>query len=471
MKLLKFITTFMLLFVFFIGCNPDSTNKSDNSKDDTDARSVSENETLLKVDYDYDFAKSEAIDHLVNIGDIEEDWKGAEIGEGFYWYNPMIEGKPAYIEFKVVKDGKDQGGIVVSLTKADFNIPEYRTEGKTTYEYLQNKAGTKDIKGIRFTPFDYTAETSSGERVFYGTLSYLNNVSDSDSVDVDNEYNEFLQGYINLRNEIGGIGDGKKELIEYHKVKEEAKERTKEQIKMRSASPQDPNEWPAVIANLGLLPKWNQFNYYYDSNNIKRPYLSNPPPNTIRGISGCTPTAVGIILAYWYNKHYKVNLFATTPVITDAALISHIASNNTNETNVILGLGGPSYLNTSLGGGTDWANMESGIRNYVRNVAGYTNTVVKTYSDINVSGSAFYYLERFGWWEIFDEINGNRPAMLSYNGHSAVIYKMKMYIDGTQDYLYDIYCTIRSGWGDDSPDITLNAKSGIFGKVTTIYVK
>jgi len=53
----------------------------------------------------------------------------------------------------------------------------------------------------------------------------------------------------------------------------------------------------------------------------------------------------------------------------------------------------------------------------------------------------------------------------------VVVYKMVMCIDRTQDWLYDVYCTIRLGWGDDYSDIVINAKSNRFINIITIYVK
>lgn len=75
-------------------------------------------------------ARMKAETHLIKYRDVYKEWENAKIDKYYLWYNPMIEDKPAYVEFKIVKDGKDAGYIMVSVTEKDVVVPEYHTEGK-----------------------------------------------------------------------------------------------------------------------------------------------------------------------------------------------------------------------------------------------------------------------------------------------------------------------------------------------------
>ena len=450
----------ILLFVFFtIGCNSDNT-KDDNNIVNRSTRNFSNNEeAYFDVKYDYDYARDKALFHLseMDINDIEDNWKGAELGEGFYWYNPMTGNKPAYIEFKVMRDGKDQGYITVSLTEADYTIPEYHTEGLTTYEYLRDMVGTKDIKGIRFSPFDYVGETKDNNeknRKFFGTLSYLN---DTTSETKNREYNEFLGNYKEKRKEMGGINGSKESLNDYYKKIKDKKQSNTRGIPPRYTISKE-------VEESDKLPTYNQFTIYFDSqNNIYTYPISNP---TKISSSGCTPTAGAIVLAYWYRKYHKTNFFVNPPALFDANI-------GNNEKVVILRLGQPQYMATDYQGnstqsGGGWTNrgiIFDAMRKYI-NYFGYScSTSMLSYNPKNI----------YSWGnEMYSQISQNMPPILSYNeggaGHSVVVYKITFVIDRLTN-IYEVYCGIITGGGDGAiGKKTVNTINNEFYIATTINI-
>ena len=396
-----------ILFVLFIGCGTETTNNNSLKSDET-------TEVTFKVDYDYNFAKLQAIYHLTKISTLEEEWSGAEVGDGFYWYNPMTCDKPAYVEFKVMKDGKDQGYITVSLTESDYTVPEYYIEGKTTYELLQDMAGTKEIRGTRFSPFTYTAETKSRgskNRVFLGTLSYLNDIKETRSV--NSKYDKFLKGYVDYRKEIGGIGDNKERLEAYYKRIKEG-ERAEKQTR---GDPPNTREFiDRTITNSD----------YTSSSSNKLPYYYQFDIGTSN--VGCAPVAAGIILGYWRLRHNKTRFFNTPPVLAWYDMTS-------NEKDVILDLRNQSYMRTMADGGTYMNDLWWGFQKYVGD-RGYSNDIAYRLPD---------------WYKVFHEIGENRPAIIVYKedsgkGHAAVIYKLVLERDINTNFIYGADCTIRTGW-------------------------
>ena len=133
---------FLSAIMILAGCN--------NSVTTTDGNSTNNNAAQTTTDVNYNLCKMTAETQIIEISVVDNKWAGAEITNHYYWYNPMIEGSPAYIEFKVTKDGKDAGYVMVSTTDKDVEVPEYYTEGKTVYEMLQDKAETKNITATRF---------------------------------------------------------------------------------------------------------------------------------------------------------------------------------------------------------------------------------------------------------------------------------------------------------------------------------
>ncbi len=478
MKLFKNIMITVVFFAFFIGCSTDTTN---------DTASNSNENVTFEVNYDYNFAKLKAEYHLINMSSVEKDWEGAEVGEGFYWYNPMTGDEPAYIEFKVMKNGKDQGYITVSLTESDYPIPEYHTEGVTTYEQLQGMAGTKDIRGTRFSPFDYMGEkkdrSSGNNRVFFGNLDYLNGTKASRGG--DSEYDEFVKNYIERRREVGGIGGSRENLEEYYKMIAESKEYAEKQAATRgNVKPPYHSPIKSYIDNSDWIPRYYQFTIY-DGSQLKGPALNS---NRISYI-GCTPTAGGMILAYWYKKHGMTNFFSKQPALTNEELKAHIDSGDETETSVIQKLAGGLYMKTDHkyaikddngnfvkpgSGSTNLYNAWDGMWKYISD-RGYYHWVIRWYNIDHDRYSPYWVNITYDWHEILKEFYDDRPPILHYetgfdgkesSGHSVVIYEIKLDRDEWTKQVHNAFCTVLMGWGDVRK--TMSAGDQTFWEVLTI---
>jgi hypothetical protein len=111
----------------------------------------------------------------------DEQWRNAKLGDTVIpVYDAAVdEGRtPAYLEFKIVPDEPaptegsfrttagalrtDLGFILVSLTDNDFPVADWATQGETSVEQLRRKAGTEQIKPMRFGSGFMTAEDSGG---------------------------------------------------------------------------------------------------------------------------------------------------------------------------------------------------------------------------------------------------------------------------------------------------------------------
>ncbi len=188
---MKRIAKLIFVFLFIltvVGCSQNSL---------TGKEEVAEGGIFVSLDSNIDLnaARDIAMAKIVQVAGIDSQWEDAEISESFLWYNPMVTVGPAYVEYKVISQGADQGYVMVSLTDLDFQTPEYHTEGKPMYEYLQRRAGTIEVKGIKFSPFAYAGEyvTRNGVgRVYLGTLEHLNNIDSTRSVTNEDVYDSFL---------------------------------------------------------------------------------------------------------------------------------------------------------------------------------------------------------------------------------------------------------------------------------------
>jgi len=395
----------------------------------------------------------------------EGQWENAEISDSFLWYNPMVTDGPAYLEFKITGNGKDQGYIMVSLTNLDFEIPEYHTEGKAMYEYLQSRAGTSDIKGIRFSPFSYAGEytTRSGiNRVYLGTLERLNEDAETRSDDNNYSYDSFMSNYILERNALGGIGGTKEELENHFKAIGESMKRSEYHITRGNPTPPYSATITGTIADWGTkLPTYDQF-------------------VVGSGKSGCSPTAATIVLAYWHLKHGKTGFFSRTPSINEAGMTS-------NERDVVLGLGNQSYMKTQYRDGFGFTGAYEtwdGLWRYTTD-HGYNHLIVRWYyvdPNSHEGSPQFPVSITNDWNNIYTELANNRPAILHYQetdgGHTAAIYSAKLYRDQWTGVVASVESSVVTGWGDVDttssrnrpPRKTVNTTSFVLNEVVTVKI-
>lgn len=411
---------------------------------------VQQTNTAAVSNIDLNVARLKAETRLLDVSEFKEEWDGAEIGDYYVWFNPVTgDDTPAYVEFKVTKNGADAGYIMVSLTELDFEIPEYSTSGKATYEIMQEKAETTEIKGVRFDPFNYMAETQAvtrgaARRVFLGDLEYLNETEISRSVNTD--YEEFLASYIESKAKLGGIGGSAEELKHFYEWKAEENN----DVSRGKVNPPFPKSKYTYISDVKYLPTYNQ--YKKDGG---------------FSASGCSPTAAAIVLAYWYRKHGKTKLFDSRPSLTNAG-------RSRNEEKVIERL--RTLMKTSYDGGTYPFNCWNGLVQYLGE-KGCPAWVTRWYwVDHNSDeGEKFWVNTTFDWENIFNEIKANRPAILHFKGrkgHSVVIKDVTLYYDQWKGVVGNVECTVNYGWGEGyaKNSTVLNASSNILYEVVTCNI-
>lgn len=92
-----------------------------------------------------------------------EGFRGAEVTGGTPIYRPDIEG-PAYIEAKVMRDGKSAGFVLVSLGEHDAPVVAFSTIGPTSLETFRElePAARAGEKFYRLGPANFVAESKDG---------------------------------------------------------------------------------------------------------------------------------------------------------------------------------------------------------------------------------------------------------------------------------------------------------------------
>ncbi len=136
--------------------------------------------TSMPLDQVPPIARQFAQRHLDENRNMEGDngWEGAVLGPtAFPMYNPAAQGI-AYIEFKVIQKPtlpppgtlatqlpplEDRGFILVSVTRNDFLIVSYATEGPTRTEMLRELAKSAGVRIFRYDSVFMVAENALGE--------------------------------------------------------------------------------------------------------------------------------------------------------------------------------------------------------------------------------------------------------------------------------------------------------------------
>ena len=455
-----YFSILIIVLLFIIGCsNPTITD--DNSNNNNDKQTTA----LQKSNVDYKLTKLLAENQILAIKQFDNSWDGAVISDYFLWYNPIVTDRPAYIEYKITKNNQDAGYIIVTTTEKDFEIPEYHTSGKAMYEIMQEQAGTKDIKGTRFNAFNFMVEytkNNTPNKLFMGTLSNLNDIDTNTVADrsiVNSEYENYLNSYISKRYSIGDtIGGTKKELSQYHQIKEENKQKNIIESAKYRGNPTPPYQKyiSAQVHNVMNIPFYQQ--YSIDGNN-----------------SGCSPTAGAMILAYWYLQHGRTKLFSQRPPI-------YWENNNESVREVIRRLRDNMLVNDK--GLTDAHYTYTGIQKVIT-AKGYNYFTWRYYNvdnnDYDPNTDAGYYSIINEWKSIFDNIANDRPPLLLYNdnengfgGHTAVIHTCTLERNEWTSDVNTAHCTIKTGWAGDRAnqprEKTINSTSYFFHDVITVEI-
>ena len=262
----------------------------------TTAVTTAANEAVYYGNASLALAKLVAETYLIEHETIN-DWENATLAEPYPLYNPATD-VITYLEYPVIKDGKRKGYIMVTLKEDEPRVVEASENSEmTNYEALADKAGTTDIKAVRFSFASFVAEaptvSRSGNRkvlAALGNIEYeieIGEVSRSGS-----SYEEIINNYKERVEKNGGFLDINKDVYEANK----------EWIDYRNGytsrgdiSDADLSPITTEIKDSSLLPIVAQFDVDPDTSDYEP--------------SGCVPTAGAMVIAYYAKRLKNKSLF------------------------------------------------------------------------------------------------------------------------------------------------------------------
>lgn len=387
------------------------------------------NEAVYYENASLSLAKLVAETYLIEHETIN-DWENATLAEPYPLYNPATD-VITYLEYPVIKDGKRKGYIMVTLKEDEPRVVEASENSEmTNYEALANKAGTADIKAIRFSFASFVAEdptiSRSGNRKVLAALGNIEHEIEIGEVSRSgSSYEEIVNNYKERVEKNGGFLDINKDVYEANK----------EWIDYRNGYTSRGD-----ISDADLPEISEEIAGGKDSLFIVNQFTTTFSDGT-RGSSGCVPTAGGLVIAYYAKKNKNIYLWDGKNLPSGTSLY-----NNTRFREIVLDL---------------------------RNRLGMTDTGAKTYDLPSAisgymsanGGKRFSYTKQCdgGSWDCQDlvkiqrSIKKNYPALLSYNtvkgdsksGHCAVIYKVSIQRDWAGNYKECTYY-INTGWSGGS---------------------
>jgi hypothetical protein len=337
---------------------------------------------------------------------IMPEWSNAYVSEPIPYYSFVDDTIAAY-EFTVLNNGDDVGFIVISARKDWMPVLEL-SSGNAPSSKLTDAKRIAVENG--YISNNDTNDTVAPKIYYYGALSQSVQLGDK----MKNE-GIVISLYSGL---IGQKPKGQKAL-QMDKDKAKAAWIEVGQAEAPALSPGKIQPLTGVWKTISGVTAFYQASYQGDRNcdNGNDPSASYP---SCVGIAndpwynwdGCAPIAGAMVLNYWQTHGYP-NL--PTGVYADEILIDH----------------GHAKMNTDVTGATLPQYIASGIR-LVSNIYNY-HFQATSYSTVN-------------WSDIINEVNANRPFVLSVwgspvypNGHSVCGLG---YISDTGQQLVGVYSTV-----------------------------
>ncbi|MBR2317556.1 MAG: hypothetical protein IKA37_06235 [Spirochaetales bacterium] len=413
-------------------CSGATENLEDNQVETT-----ATNEVVYYENASLSLAKLVAETYLIEHETIN-DWENTTLGEPYPLYNPATD-VITYLEYPVIKDGKRKGYIMVTLKEDEPRVVEASENSEmTNYEALANKAGTADIKAIRFSFASFVAEdptiSRSGSRKVLAALGNIEHEIEIGEVSRSgSSYEEIVNNYKERVEKNGGFLDINKDVYEANK----------EWIDYRNGQ----RSRGKALEDADKSPITKELSKYSGSYHT---LVANQFTTGNDTLSGCVPTAGAIALAYYARKHNKPKLWRNcgTPdkcFIGDSAT-SEVDVRNfksiVNELRKYLGMG--ENENSSI---TSWLPGKLSHYSYM-NGCGWI-PYQEVYGGESWTG--------YGFKRLLDYLNTNNPCFLGYyehskdvvkkGGHAAVIYKAKVQRDWADNYKECTYY-ITTGWKD-----------------------
>ena len=429
-KLMKVLVT-LATVVMIASCTATSD-------ENTNVLNTVTNEAVYYENASLSLAKLVAETYLIEHETIN-DWENATLDEPYPLYNPATD-VITYLEYPVIKDGKRKGYIMVTLKEDEPRVVEASENSEmTNYEALADKAGTTDIKAVRFSFASFVAEdptiSRSGNRkvlAALGNIEYeieIGEVSRSGS-----SYEEIVNNYKERVEKNGGFLDINKDVYEANK----------EWIDYRNGYT---SRGDAKTDKSPITKELSKYSSSYHTLVANQFELKNSKNEKWQ--SGCVPTAGAIALAYYARKHNKPKLWRNcgTPdeCFIGSSATSEVDARNfksiVNELRKYLGMG--EKVNSSI---TSWLPGKLSQYSY-ENGCGWI-PYQEVYGGDSWTGYGFKRLLRY--------LSTNNPCFLGYydhkdsidkveGWHATVIYKAEVQRDWADNYKECTYY-ITTGW-------------------------
>ena len=349
----------------------------------------------------------------------------SQVTDAYEVYLDGIDGV-SYYECKVTTDGKDSGYVLVNTNGTDFTVVEACETGLTLNESYADSTGLAigDFDVFRYGYFESVAYVSEEDGA---ALSSANGkkerkVVGSNGLDVNNYDFDAFQKVVKENN------GSPYSTVSYEKESKLASRATtgKDTVDAKYIV-----EEPKEFKFSGLrTPEWNQF---IINGKTFEPKISGSSAYPNRHI-GCGPIAWAITLAFWQEKHGKLNLFST-PV--SSVTVDYNRTNFMVNPNVyydIIKMDNVLETSRAAGAGYTAVHKMHFIEKYI-NSKGYSCSIAHD------NGG---YDAKFN--RIYDEILQQRPVVMGVHSegigaidHYVVVEGAKRHSEPGKSYIW-YYC-------------------------------
>lgn len=417
-------------------CSGATENLEDNQVETT-----ATNEVVYYENASLSLAKLVAETYLIEHETIN-DWENTTLGEPYPLYNPATD-VITYLEYPVIKDGKRKGYIMVTLKEDEPRVVEASENSEmTNYEALANKAGTADIKAIRFSFASFVAEdptvSRSGNRKVLAALGNIEHEIEIGEVSRSgSSYEEIVNNYKERVEKNGGFLDINKDVYEANKewIAYRNGQRSRGDISDADLSP-----IVTEIKNSSYLPIVDQFDVNTKTEKIE--------------LSGCVPTAGAIAIAYYAKRFNNKALFGgklpPSSFVFKGDYLDAASDVNKEFIDIVMDL--RSRLGMT-GKNAFTSDLPEAVAGYMKN-KGFTSVGIKEDCKKEYSGKSWCCQD---FVELERALHRSNPVFLSYltdkkddeSGHCVVVYKAEIQRDWAGNFKECTYY-INIGWQNNA---------------------
>ncbi|MEE1290903.1 MAG: hypothetical protein UHW86_07705 [Spirochaetota bacterium] len=432
-KIMKVLVT-LATVVMIVSCTATTD-------ENTNVLNTVTNEAVYYENASLSLAKLVAETYLIEHETIN-DWENTTLAEPYPLYNPATD-VITYLEYPVIKDGKRKGYIMVTLKEDEPRVVEASENSEmTNYEALANKAGTADIKAIRFSFASFVAEdptiSRSGNRKVLAALGNIEHEIEIGEVSRSgSSYEEIVNNYKERVEKNGGFLDINKDVYEANKewIAYRNGQRSRGDVSDADLSP-----IVTEIKNSSYLPIVDQFDVNTKTEKIE--------------LSGCVPTAGAIAIAYYAKRFNNKALFGgklpPSSFVFKGGYLDAASDVNKEFIDIVmdlrsrLGMTGKSAITSDL---------PEAVAGYMKN-KGFTSVGIKEDCKKEYSGKSWCCQD---FVELERALHRSNPVFLSYltdkkddeSGHCVVVYKAEIQRDWAGNFKECTYY-INIGWQNNA---------------------